>query len=112
VATVGMVATVGTVDAATTRKPTRKIIMLNIKVVTWSLAIFVTIAYLSCIAFGLITPDSIHMTGFLEQVLPGFRWLTLTGFLLGLVESFLYGFYAGIVFVPVYNAMWKKFGMS
>jgi hypothetical protein len=43
------------------------------------------------------------MTGFLEQVLPGFKWLTWSGFLIGLVESFLYGAYAGMVYVPVYN---------
>jgi 2TM family of unknown function (DUF5676) len=98
------------IGTGTTGKPTGEIIMLNIKVVTWSLAIFVTIAYLSCIAFGLITPDSLHMTGFLEQVLPGFRWLTLTGFLVGLIEAFLYGVYTGMVFVPVYNTMWKKLG--
>jgi len=92
--------------------PARGISMLNIKVVTWSLAIFTSIAYLSCIAFGLITPDSLHMTGFLEQVLPGFRWLTFTGFVTGFVEAFLYGVYAGLVFVPVYNLMWRKLGAS
>ncbi len=44
----------------------------------------------------------------LEIALPGFKWLTLTGFLIGLVESFLYGIYAGLVFVPIYNALWKR----
>jgi hypothetical protein len=55
------------------------------------------------VTYGLATPASLHMTGFLEQVLPGFKWLTWSGFLIGLVESFLYGVYAGMVYVPVYN---------
>jgi len=79
--------------------------MLDRKVVTWSLALFTSITYLFCIVFGLIVPETLHMTGFLEQVLPGFEWLTLKGFSLGLVESFLYGAYAGLVFVPIYNRL-------
>jgi hypothetical protein len=43
------------------------------------------------------------MAGFLEAVLPAFKWLTLGGFILGLIESFLYGVYIGVVFVPIYN---------
>ena len=40
---------------------------------------------------------------------PGFKWLTLPGFLIGLVESFLYGAYAGLVYVPVYNFFARRF---
>ena len=45
----------------------------------------------------------------LEQVLPAFKWLTWWGFLLGLVESFLYGAYAGLVFCPIYNWLYRRF---
>ncbi|MFQ5689983.1 MAG: DUF5676 family membrane protein [Gemmatimonadota bacterium] len=77
--------------------------MLNLKVVTWSLALFGAVTFVVCVLYGLVVPESLHMTGFLESVLPGFRWLTLGGFLLGLVESFLYGAYTGLVFVPIHN---------
>ena len=77
--------------------------MLNMKVVSWALGVTTLISYLVCVTYGLATPASLHMTGFLEQVLPGFKWLTWPGFLIGLVESFLYGVYAGMVYVPVYN---------
>jgi hypothetical protein len=50
------------------------------------------------------------MKTFLEMALPAFRWLTLGGFILGLIESFLYGVYIGIVFVPIYNFINKKWG--
>lgn len=86
--------------------------MLNIKVVTWSLALFGTITYLVCVAYGLIVPESLHMTAVLEQILPGFRWLTPVGFVVGLGEAFLYGAYAGLVFAPIYNRLWKRWASA
>lgn len=83
--------------------------MLNIKVVSWALATFALVTYLFCIAYGLATPERFHMHAFLEQVLPGFKWLTLQGFAIGLVESFLYGAYVGLVFVPIYNFFGRRF---
>jgi hypothetical protein len=50
------------------------------------------------------------MHAFLEQVLPAFEWLTWWGFLLGLVASFLYGVYTGLVFCPIYNGLNRRFG--
>lgn len=77
--------------------------MLNIKIVTWSLGIFTAISFVLCVIYGLVVPQSLHMHEFLEMVLPAFEWLTVFGFILGFIESFLYGAYAGIVFVPIYN---------
>lgn len=77
--------------------------MLNMKIVSWSLATATLISYLVCVIYGLATPESLHMHGFLEQVLPGFKWLTWPAFFIGLVESFLYGAYAGMLYVPIYN---------
>jgi hypothetical protein len=83
---------------------------LNLKVVTWSLAVFAEISYLICVLYGLIVPEALHMTQFLEIALPGFQWLTVTGFLIGVVESFLYGAYAGLVFTPIYNFFHTRWG--
>ncbi len=85
--------------------------MLNIRVVSWSLGLFLAISYLLCVLYGLIVPERLHgMSAFLEAVLPAFKWLTLGGFIPGLAESFLYGVYIGIVFVPVYNSINRKWG--
>ena len=81
--------------------------MLNTKVVTWSLASFSSVNYLVCVFYGLVVPESLHMTAFLEQILPGFRWLTPAGFVIGLLESFLYGAYTGLLFTPIYNRFRK-----
>lgn len=84
--------------------------MLNIKVVAWSLALFGAVTFVVCVLYGLVVPESLHMTEWLEAVLPGFRWLAVTGFLLGLAEAFLYGAYAGLVFTPIYNALSRRWG--
>ena len=84
--------------------------MLNIRVVTWSLGVFTLFSYLVCIAYGLIVPASLRMHQFLEITLPGFKWLTFWRFLVGLVESFLYGVYAGLVFTPISNFFHNKWG--
>lgn len=82
--------------------------MLNIRVVTWSLGLFGIVTFLVCVLYGLIVPEPLHMRDFLETVLPGFRWLTFGGFVIGLVESFLYGIYVGLVFTPIYNLFARK----
>ncbi len=82
--------------------------MLNLKVVSWSLGIFAAISFVVCVVYGLVVPPSLHMTQALEAILPAFKWLTIGGFALGLVESFLYGAYAGLVFVPIHNALTRR----
>ena len=82
--------------------------MLNIKVVTWSLAIWITFSYIFCIVYGLLTPSSTHMSAFLQQVLPGFEPNSWRGFFMGLIQSFLYGVFAGVVYVPVYNFFYRR----
>jgi hypothetical protein len=84
--------------------------MLNMKVVTWALALWSAFTFVFCVAYGLATPESLHMHAFLEQVLPGFKWLSWPGFFIGLIESFLYGAYAGLVYCPIYNWLLTRFG--
>ena len=84
--------------------------MLNLKIMSWSLGLFTAISFVVCVIYGAIVPDSVHAPQVLEIVLPGFKWLTFWGFWLGLLESFLYGVYAGLVFVPIYNILTRRWG--
>ncbi|WP_350588369.1 DUF5676 family membrane protein [Psychrobacter sp. 78a-MNA-CIBAN-0178] len=68
-----------------------------------SVSLFLLISYLFCIGFGLLAPEQISMHEAWAPLLPGFEWLTWTGFLIGLVESYLYGWYFAILFVPLYR---------
>jgi hypothetical protein len=66
-----------------------------------SLATFLTIIYLACLALALIVPDrGLHAPWL--QFFVGFSW-TWQGIAIGLVESVVYGFVAGLVFAPIFN---------
>ncbi|MHB8772797.1 MAG: DUF5676 family membrane protein [Syntrophales bacterium] len=83
--------------------------MLSIRVVSWSLGLLFSISFIFCVVYGLIVPPRLHgMAGFLEAVLPAFKWISFGGFILGLIESFLYGAYVGLVYVPIYNYLRRK----
>ena len=76
----------------------------------WTLSLFLLITYLVCIAFGLVAPEQIHMHRAWAPLLPGFEWLTVSGFIAGAVGSFLYGWYAAIVLVPLYKHFSRRAG--
>lgn len=84
--------------------------MLNVKIVSWSGGLFTAFTFVLCVLYGLIVPASLHVAALLEAMLPAFTWLTFGGFWLGLAESFLYGAYVGLVFVPLYNFFLRRWG--
>ena len=87
--------------------------LLSMRIVSWSSGIFTAFTFILCVLYGLVVPERLHgMSAFLEMVLPAFKWLTFGGFVLGLIESFLYGAYIGIVFVPIYNYVSRKCKVS
>ncbi len=83
---------------------------LNWKVMTWALGLFGAVTFVVCVAYGLLVPKAFHLVQLLEIGLPGFRWLSPGAFALGLVESFLYGAYAGLVYTPIHNFFVRWFG--
>lgn len=62
---------------------------------------FLAITYVACVAYDLLFDQQMYEVWL--KLLPGFTWLTWQSFLLGLLQSFLYGMYFGLVFVPLYN---------
>lgn len=68
-----------------------------------SLSLVLAISYLLCVGFGLMAPESMRMYLAWAPLLPGFEWLTLPGFIIGLVEAYLYGWYLAVLFVPLYR---------
>ncbi len=67
------------------------------------LGLFLVISYALCVGYGLLVPEQFRMHTAWEALLPGFTWLSPASFIIGLVESFAYGFYISVVFVPIYN---------
>jgi len=39
--------------------------------------------------------------------LPGFRWITPVRFVVGALESFIYGAYISLLFVPIHNLFYR-----
>jgi 2TM family of unknown function (DUF5676) len=68
-----------------------------------SLSIFFVISFLLCMLWGAFTPQDLHMHRAWQELLPGFEWGSVTGIVIGLVETYLYGWYIALVFVPLYN---------
>ena len=74
-----------------------------------SLGLLLAISYVFCVGLGLIWWDAgLHQPWL--QFLPGFTWLSWESFLLGLIESFAYGWYIALVFTPLFNAFNARLG--
>jgi hypothetical protein len=68
-----------------------------------SLSLLLLITYLLCVGFGLLAPGQMRMYEAWAPLLPGFEWLTWSGFAIGFVEAYLYGWYIALLFVPLYR---------
>lgn len=88
-------------SADTTRERTRQL-GIALSAAGWATSLFLTIVYCLCIAFDLAFPSQ-AMYGTWLKLLPGFEWLSWRTFLLGLVESFGYGWFIALIWVPLYN---------
>jgi hypothetical protein len=77
--------------------------MLNWKVVTKTVSSFAAITYVLCIGYGLLAPPAWHAPWLLEALLPGFKWLSVSSFVLGLIASALYGAWAGFLYSALDN---------
>lgn len=74
-----------------------------------SLGLFLAITFTLCVIFDLLFPGMAMRETWL-RLLPGFVWLTWPAFLLGLVESFAYGWFVALVFAPLFNFFARKWG--
>ncbi len=80
---------------------------INMRALGHALSLFLVISFMACIAWGIATPMPMHMHDAWASLLPGFVWLTPTGFLIGLIESYLYGWWIALIFAPLYNRFSK-----
>ncbi|MCF6197843.1 MAG: DUF5676 family membrane protein [Hyphomicrobiaceae bacterium] len=67
-----------------------------------ALGVFLAITFTLCVAFDLLFP-AYAMYPFWIKLLPGFSWISPSSYLLGLAESFAYGWYVALLFVPLYR---------
>ena len=74
---------------------------LDWRVVGLTTGFFLMTSYVICVTGDLLFEHRMYEVWL--KLLPGFTWLTWQSFLLGLIETFLYGIYFSLVFVPLYN---------
>jgi hypothetical protein len=68
-----------------------------------ALSLFLAISYVLCVIGYLAFPSLPIDHAALAIFLPGFELLSWPTFLLGLVESFAWGWYVTLIFGPLYN---------
>ena len=78
----------------------------SIKTVGLSLSFLFAVTYVLCVIWDLVFPGW-AMYRVWQPLFPGFGW-GVTGFIIGLVESVLYGYYAAVVLVPTYNYLQQR----
>jgi hypothetical protein len=84
--------------------------LFNLKVMAATLSASVAAVYLICVIFRPIFPNwAMYTSDFWAAAFPSFSW-SLSGILIGLVESALYGLLAALIFVSLYNFSAARFG--
>ena len=79
---------------------------LSIVPLGMSLGFTFVVSYVLCVAYGMLGFQQ-GMHQLLFQIFPGFTWITWPSFFLGLLWSFVFGWYVAIlravVFVPLFD---------
>ncbi|WP_412970991.1 DUF5676 family membrane protein [Glaciecola sp. MF2-115] len=70
-------------------------------------SLFISISFTLCVVFDLIFPEHAMYEVWLK-LLPGFEWISWQSFFLGLLESYMYGWFIALIWVPLYNFFGSK----
>lgn len=77
--------------------------MLNVKALTWALAITAAFAFSILMAYALMVPEGYSSGPAFGMWLPEFRSITFGGFILGLAGAMLCGAMAGLLLGSLNN---------
>ncbi len=75
---------------------------LSLSGVGHATSLFLAISFALCVGFDLAFPEMAMYRSW-QALLPGFTWISPSSFVLGLVESYGYGWYVALIWVPLYN---------
>lgn len=89
--------------------PTSRAATIPVLALAFASSLFLAISFVLCVLGYLLFPSLPVPHGLLSLVLPGFVLLTWRSFLLGLIESFGWGWYVSLVFGPLYNYFVSRF---
>lgn len=72
-------------------------------------SLFLAISFAVCVGFDLAFPAHAMYQAW-QKLLPGFEWISWKSFLVGLVESYGYGWFVTLLWVPLYNVFAARAG--
>jgi len=75
---------------------------ISVLAVGHATSIFLAVTFTLCVAFDLLFPEHAMYQSW-QKLLPGFEWISWQSYFVGLVESYGYGWYFALIWVPVYN---------
>ena len=75
---------------------------ISLVAVSHASSLLLAISFTLCVVFDLLFPE-MAMYQLWLKLLPGFEWLSWQSFFLGLFESWGYGWYFTLIWVPIYN---------
>ena len=75
---------------------------LSLTAIGHATSLFLAITFALCAGFDLLFPTHAMFKTW-QGLLPGFQWISWWGFCLGLIESYAYGWYVALIWVPLYN---------
>lgn len=65
-------------------------------------SLLLAITFVLCVGFDLAFPERAMYRSW-QALLPGFTWISWSSFFLGLIESYGYGWFVTLIWVPLYN---------
>ena len=75
---------------------------ISLRAAGLSTSLLLAITFTLCVAFDLLFPSHAMYQAWV-RLLPGFEWLSWRSFLIGLAESYGYGWFIALIWVPLYN---------
>ena len=75
---------------------------LSLPAVGHATSLFLAITFAVCVGFDLLFPAHAMYQSW-QHLLPGFQWISWKDFFLGTIESYGYGWYLALIWVPLYN---------
>lgn len=84
---------------------------ISLSAVGHATSIFLAITFAVCVGFDLLIPSHTMYQSW-QKLLPGFEWISGKSFVIGLIESYGYGWYVALIWVPLYNVFAAKSARS
>jgi hypothetical protein len=74
-------------------------------------SLFLAITFTVCVVFDLFFPAHAMYQAW-RALLPGFTWISWPSFFVGFVESYGYGWFFALIWVPLYNVFALRGGQA